>query len=140
MTQSSASSTGAADRSDRSRDSSGQAKAHSSLNHSLAGIASLPTSQTDDAAKALLQLSIALLDSAVDILSEAISDDKQLTHQSVLMPGGTLGKHFRHVRRPLRSLDETWRVLRSVVRALLTNRSSRLTKHSSYRLTCTPLR
>ena len=71
---------------------------HTSLNHSLAGIASLPSSQTDDAANALLQLSIALLDSAIDILSEAITTDEQLGKTSVLMPGGTLGKHFRHVR------------------------------------------
>jgi len=81
----------------KSIEKSNSKQIHTSLNHSLANIASLPSSQTDDAANALLQLSIALVDSAIDILTEAIKSDDQLTHVSVLMPGGTLGKHFRHV-------------------------------------------
>jgi hypothetical protein len=86
-------------------------KVHTSLNHSLAGIASLPTSQTDDAANALLQLSIALLDSAIDILSDSITTDEQLTKESLLMPGGTLGKHFRHVRRFSSVVDRNLRLV-----------------------------
>ncbi|ORY26258.1 hypothetical protein BCR39DRAFT_541667, partial [Naematelia encephala] len=50
-----------------------------------------------DRAHALLDLAIALVESALDILNEHITSDQQLRHQSRLMPGGTVGKHFRHV-------------------------------------------
>lgn len=75
-------------------------QAQMSLNHSLVGVNNLKdlsTSSEPDTAVALLQLSIALLDAALDILIEHIHTDKQLQHQSTLMPGGTPGKHFRHV-------------------------------------------
>jgi len=70
------------------------------LNHTLAGVSSLPdlsTNSSEDSAQALLQLALALLDSALDILNSHITSDKQLQHESMLMPGGTPGKHFRHV-------------------------------------------
>ena len=72
-----------------------------SLNHSLAGVSAphLPSSSRGDAdrAEALLQLAIALVESALDILERHINTDAQLQHKSALLPGGTLGKHFRHV-------------------------------------------
>lgn len=73
------------------------------LNHTLAGVSSLSEISTDSSentAQALLQLSLALLDSALDILDVHITSDKQLQHESTLMPGGTPGKHFRHVSLP----------------------------------------
>lgn len=82
-----------------------------SLNHTLiAGGSSsgsplnphLSTSEEEQHARALLELSIALVESALDILSATASSssaitDAQLTQPSELMPGGTIGKHFRHV-------------------------------------------
>ena len=79
-----------------------------SLNHTLvAGGSSsgsplnphLSTSEEEQHARALLELSIALIESALDILSTASHPitDAQLTQPSELMPGGTIGKHFRHV-------------------------------------------
>lgn len=71
------------------------------LNHSLAGVRSLnerlSTSTEKETARALLELSIALIDSALDIVKDHLKDDKQLQHPSKLMPGGTPGKHLRHV-------------------------------------------
>lgn len=49
-------------------------------------------------AVALLDLSISLIDQALDILNGHLREDRQLTHASKLMPGGSVGKHFRHVR------------------------------------------
>lgn len=76
-------------------------QAQVSLNHSLAGVSSLhqdlATNTEADTARALLELSIALLDSALDIVNEHVKSDKQLQHPSKLMPGGTPGKHLRHV-------------------------------------------
>lgn len=87
-----------------------------SLNHTLAGMSALTSplesDSPDDRAgrsnryrycaeylvEALLTLSIALIDSAIDIITNHIHTDEQLVHESVLMPGGTVGKHFRHVR------------------------------------------
>ncbi|WWC64121.1 uncharacterized protein I303_106729 [Kwoniella dejecticola CBS 10117] len=76
--------------------------AHTSLNHTL--VAMRPNSQDslqiqtkEDRAEALLELSISLIESAIDVLRTNITADEQLTRQSTLMPGGTLGKHFRHV-------------------------------------------
>lgn len=73
-----------------------------SLDHTLAGMSALsnPATVTDEThrAHALLQLAISLIDSALDILGKHILTDQQLQHASVLMPGGTVGKHFRHVR------------------------------------------
>jgi len=72
-----------------------------SLNHTLAGMSTLtdPSPPTDDTdrAQALLQLAISLIDSALDLLGNPIQEDEQLQHESVLMPGGTIGKHLRHV-------------------------------------------
>ncbi|WWD21084.1 hypothetical protein CI109_105565 [Kwoniella shandongensis] len=65
-----------------------------SLNHTLVA---MPTREQSDRAEALLSLSISLVDSAVDILRDHIQSDDQLIQASLLMPGGTLGKHFRHV-------------------------------------------
>lgn len=48
-------------------------------------------------ALALLDLSISLIDQALDILHRHLKEDRQLTHASKLMPGGSVGKHFRHV-------------------------------------------
>ncbi|KIR37831.1 hypothetical protein I307_03815 [Cryptococcus deuterogattii 99/473] len=67
------------------------------LNHTLVP---MPTRQHSDRAEALLTLSIALIDSALDILQHHVHTDEQLTRDSALLPGGTLGKHFRHVCRP----------------------------------------
>lgn len=53
-----------------------------------------------DRAVALLVLSVSLIDQALEILNEHLKEDKQLTHASKLMPGGSVGKHFRHVRTP----------------------------------------
>lgn len=68
------------------------------LNHTLVP---MPTRQHSDRAEALLTLSIALIDSALDILQHRVHTDEQLTRDSALLPGGTLGKHFRHVSPPL---------------------------------------
>lgn len=64
------------------------------LNHTLVP---MPTRQHADRAEALWTLSIALIDSAVDILEHHVRTDEQLSKDSALLPGGTLGKHFRHV-------------------------------------------
>jgi hypothetical protein len=74
-----------------------------SLNHFQAGLSDseprpiLSLQDDEERAQALLQLSIALIDSGLDILDKHVLDDAQLTKDSVLMPGGTIGKHFRHV-------------------------------------------
>lgn len=59
------------------------------------------SSEAEDHACALLDLSIALVDAGSDVLSRHIRTDGELKKQSVLMPGGTVGKHFRHVSRVL---------------------------------------
>lgn len=41
-------------------------------------------------------MTLSLVDAGIELLSH-ISSDAQLRHPSVLVPGGTLGKHFRHV-------------------------------------------
>ncbi|CAD6567670.1 MAG: hypothetical protein TREMPRED_003813 [Tremellales sp. Tagirdzhanova-0007] len=58
-----------------------------------------PASITDenDRARALLDLAISLIDSALDVLGNHVHTDTHLQHQSLLMLGGTIGKHFRHV-------------------------------------------
>ena len=53
---------------------------------------------SDDIAEALLDLSLSLIDQALDILNRHLKEDRQMTHPSKLMPGGSVGKHFRHVR------------------------------------------
>lgn len=53
-----------------------------------------------DGPHALIELSIALVDSAIDLVDEHLTDDR-LTHDSNLIPGGSLGKHLRHV-------EEAW--------------------------------
>lgn len=74
-----------------------------SLNHTLAGLSTFsdPQSSIDGALRprALLEMAISLIDSALDILGNHIHSDEQLRHESILMPGGTAGKHFRHVSR-----------------------------------------
>jgi hypothetical protein len=55
------------------------------------------STEAEDHACALLDLSIALVDGGSDVLSKHIRTDEELRKQSVLMPGGTVGKHFRHV-------------------------------------------
>ena len=55
-------------------------------------------SDPNDRAEALLDLSISLIDQALDILNRHLKEDRQMTHSSKLMPGGSVGKHFRHVR------------------------------------------
>jgi hypothetical protein len=52
----------------------------------------------NDRAVALLDLSISLIDQALDILTRHLKEDSQMVHASKLMPGGSVGKHFRHVR------------------------------------------
>jgi hypothetical protein len=42
-------------------------------------------------------MAIALVDSALDILYRHIRTDAQLRQDSVLLPGGSVGKHLRHV-------------------------------------------
>ncbi|WVQ75393.1 hypothetical protein IAR50_005013 [Cryptococcus sp. DSM 104548] len=64
------------------------------LDHTLVP---MPSRTHPDRAEALVSLSIALVDSAVDILERHISTDEELSRDSALLPGGTLGKHFRHV-------------------------------------------
>lgn len=54
--------------------------------------------EEQDRAVALLELSISLINQALDILNKHLKEDRQLTHASKLMPGGSVGKHFRHVR------------------------------------------
>lgn len=54
--------------------------------------------EEQDRAVALLELSISLIDQALEILNGHLKEDRQLTHASKLMPGGSVGKHFRHVR------------------------------------------
>lgn len=46
---------------------------------------------------ALLNYAIALVDSGLEILGEHLTSDDELSLPSALIPGGTLGKHFRHV-------------------------------------------
>ena len=53
-------------------------------------------SEPNDRAVALLDLSISLIDQALDILNRHLKEDRQMTHPSKLMPGGSVGKHFRH--------------------------------------------
>ncbi|WVR09149.1 hypothetical protein IAU60_006211 [Kwoniella sp. DSM 27419] len=65
-----------------------------SLDHTLVA---MPTSGQSDRAEALLSLAIALVDSALDVLLQHITSDAQLSRDSTLMPGGTIGKHLRHV-------------------------------------------
>ena len=71
----------------------------SSLIHSLTGAATSSRAMLSEAdrASALLDLAISLIDSALDILHNHLSSDEQLKKASLLMPGGTVGKHFRHV-------------------------------------------
>ncbi|WVQ93312.1 hypothetical protein IAU59_000380 [Kwoniella sp. CBS 9459] len=70
-------------------------KQHSaSLNHTLVA---MPSRDQTDRAEALLSLSIALIDSAIDVLKVNVTTDEQLSRDSLLMPGGTIGKHMRHV-------------------------------------------
>lgn len=79
-------------------------RVETSLTHGLAGATNLPISdpeEDEDRAEALLALSIALVDSALDLLHDHIKKDEQLAKSSKLMPGGSLGKHFRHVSHPL---------------------------------------
>ncbi|ODN74747.1 hypothetical protein L202_07070 [Cryptococcus amylolentus CBS 6039] len=64
------------------------------LDHTLVP---MPSRTHPDRAEALVSLSIALIDSAVDILERNISTDEELSRDSALLPGGTVGKHFRHV-------------------------------------------
>ncbi|EJT46849.1 hypothetical protein A1Q2_01781 [Trichosporon asahii var. asahii CBS 8904] len=72
-----------------------------SLDHSLAGQArSQDPSSHRDGPHALIELSISLVDSAIDLVDEHLTNEK-LTHDSNLMPGGSLGKHLRHV-------EEAW--------------------------------
>lgn len=92
----------------------------SSLNHTLVGpsapFATHPAKKgpngelvlpsDEDRAKALLDLALALVDSAIAILERHVTRDDQLKKASVLMPGGSVGKHFRHV-----SCSRTWRIL-----------------------------
>jgi hypothetical protein len=54
----------------------------------------------EDRARALVDLGVALVDAGLDVLQEHMQADEQLTKESVLMPGGTVGKHFRHVSSP----------------------------------------
>lgn len=49
-----------------------------------------------DPALALVHTSLALVKDGINVL-RLIEDDAQLRHPSVLMPGGSVGKHFRHV-------------------------------------------
>nr|ODN88623.1 hypothetical protein L203_02633 [Cryptococcus depauperatus CBS 7841] len=65
-----------------------------SLNHSLV---QMPVRHDKDSAEALLSLSMALISLAEDILEQHVQTDEQLSRDSALMPGGTLGKHFRHI-------------------------------------------
>ncbi|ORX39023.1 hypothetical protein BD324DRAFT_618270 [Kockovaella imperatae] len=73
------------------------------LDHSRAGSSSSYQSSKskmtsdDDRALALLDMAINLVDSALDILFNHLKTDDQLRKSSLLMPGGTVGKHFRHV-------------------------------------------
>lgn len=101
----------------------------STLNHSLAGIPGYAypaqpshrsaqsegsdiLNEDEERARALLDLSIALIDAALDVLEKHVKSDEQLRKESALMPGGTVGKHFRHVsRRATRgqsTLDDVW--------------------------------
>ncbi|WVW79246.1 hypothetical protein I302_101212 [Kwoniella bestiolae CBS 10118] len=77
-----------------SSSSSSSKHPQASLNHTLV---SMPTRDQSDRAEALLELSISLIESSIDVLRSSITTDEQLIRQSTLMPGGTLGKHFRHV-------------------------------------------
>lgn len=56
-----------------------------------------PMSEDEERARALLDLSIALVDAALDVLEQHIKRDADLVKASTLMPGGSIGKHFRHV-------------------------------------------
>ncbi|OCF31390.1 hypothetical protein I316_06995 [Kwoniella heveanensis BCC8398] len=69
-------------------------QASASLNHTLVA---MPSRDQTDRAEALLSLSIALIESAIDILKVNVTTDEQLCRDSLLMPGGTIGKHLRHV-------------------------------------------
>lgn len=90
----------------------GPSPASASLNHTLVGPALSPApalspssspsphsspEQEQDRAEALLDMAIALVDSALDILYRHIRTDAQLRQDSVLLPGGSVGKHLRHV-------------------------------------------
>ncbi|KAI0034942.1 hypothetical protein K488DRAFT_76951 [Vararia minispora EC-137] len=46
----------------------------------------------------LLDVSTKVLDQALDLLDNSVSDDGQLTASSRFLPGSTIGKHLRHAR------------------------------------------
>ncbi|ODN74748.1 hypothetical protein, variant [Cryptococcus amylolentus CBS 6039] len=62
------------------------------LDHTLVP---MPSRTHPDRAEALVSLSIALIDSAVDILERNISTDEELSRDSALLPGGTVIESFR---------------------------------------------
>ncbi|CAE6425576.1 hypothetical protein ACGC1H_004782 [Rhizoctonia solani] len=41
-----------------------------------------------------------VMNQAIDLLQNTLTDDKQLTYQSKYIPGSTIGKHLRHARDP----------------------------------------
>lgn len=45
----------------------------------------------------LFVLSIALIDQIITLLNCTLTSSAQLTHESTLIPGSTIGKHLRHV-------------------------------------------
>ncbi|KAA1468554.1 hypothetical protein DENSPDRAFT_833894, partial [Dentipellis sp. KUC8613] len=57
--------------------------------------------RTEDEARNLEQLqdvSVKVLEQAVDLLNNSLSSDDQLTYNSKFLPGSTIGKHLRHAR------------------------------------------
>ena len=71
---------------------------HSPLNHPLTSLSHTHTSYDEmERSRALLDLAISLIDSALDLLCHHLQFDDQLIQPSVLVPGGTVGKHLRHV-------------------------------------------
>ncbi|TYJ55171.1 hypothetical protein B9479_004105 [Cryptococcus floricola] len=76
----------------KSRPSSASRTPLSTLDHTLVP---MPSRTHPDRAEALVSLSIALIDSAVDILESHISTDEELSRDSALLPGGTVIESFR---------------------------------------------
>jgi len=55
--------------------------------------------ETEDlSVSAALYVATSILQQALDFLRNSITDEAQLVYESKLLPGSTIGKHFRHTR------------------------------------------
>lgn len=68
-----------------------------------------PMSDTPQPADYLVNLAIALIDSGLDILNQDNLSDDQLKYNSALIPGASLGRHFRHVSETYEAFNQSLR-------------------------------